>query len=330
MAAIALDAAPGIALAAGTRTVIGAAVDIGANSVHLLVSAATGHRLEPLLDESAFLGLGDRVASAGYLGAAARDDLVAALAGYAAAARDLGAREITLVATEPLRRAADASAVVHEVESRIGLPLHVLDHREEGLLTLVGVTAGRPLTRETLIVDIGGGSSEIVIARPGAPVEAAGLPVGSARLTADHVRADPPTLEEIEAMSITVHAILERAPDASPKEVVAVGGTASNLLRLLPPTVVDQTLTSRRIAITLAMLTVEASAEAAARHALRPARARILPAGAVIVDALLERYGVDRARVSDDGIREGAILAATVAGNAWRDQLGTLAMGWET
>ena len=77
------------------------------------------------------------------------------------------------------------------------------------------------------------------------------------------------------------------------------------------------------------MLTVERSIDAAERHALRPQRARILPAGAVIVDAILERYGVDRLQVSEEGIREGAVLAAAAAGAAWRDRLRFLVAGWD-
>ena len=97
-------------------TVVAATVDVGANSAHLLVAAVTGHLVEPLLDESAFLGLGDRVATHGYLGADARDELVATLAGYADAARSLGASSVTIVGTEPMRRAADAAPLIHAVE----------------------------------------------------------------------------------------------------------------------------------------------------------------------------------------------------------------------
>ena len=129
-------------------------------------------------------------------------------------------------------------------------------------------------------------------------------------------------------MRAEVARLMAGAPDASPVEIVAVGGTASNLLRLLPATAVDRALTRRRIAVALAMLTVERSAEAAERHMMRPERARILPAGAIIVDAILERYGVDRLRVSESGIREGAILAAVHGGAAWRDRLGSMARGW--
>jgi exopolyphosphatase/pppGpp-phosphohydrolase len=77
-------------------------------------------------------------------------------------------------------------------------------------------------------------------------------------------------------------------------------------------------------------LTAEPAEMAARRHAIKPVRTRILPAGAVIVDAILRRYGLDSMRVSEAGIREGAILAEAHAGSAWRDRLPQLAHGWRT
>jgi exopolyphosphatase/pppGpp-phosphohydrolase len=309
--------------------VVGAAIDVGANSIHILVAAVAGHRVEPLLDESVFLGLGDRVARDGRIGVDARRDIVNALASYATTANRLGASEITIVGTEPIRRAFDASSLVTEVAARANVSLHVLEHDEEAMLTLLGVTKGRRVRSELLVVDIGGGSCEFVIAQPNQPVRSVGIRLGSASLTQEHLHSDPPTAAEIDALREVARAAMAEAPDASPTDLVAVGGTASNLLRLLPATAIDRVLTRRRIAVALAMLTVEHSVEAAERHALRPQRARILPAGAVIVDAILERYGVDRLQVSEEGIREGAVLAGAVAGAAWRDRLPVLVGGWD-
>jgi exopolyphosphatase / guanosine-5'-triphosphate,3'-diphosphate pyrophosphatase len=275
-----------------------------------------------------FLGLGDRVGAEGYFGDELRAALIADLERYASAARELGAAWVTIIGTEPMRRAADAGTVVHEVRARTGAPIHVLDHVEEGLITLIGATGGSPAVGELLLVDIGGGSSEFVVVGPGGQPRTVGLPLGAARLTRELVRSDPPSLSEIEALRQGVAAIDDGAPEASPSEIVAVGGTASNLLRLLPATAVDRSLTRRRIAVALAMLTVERSSEAATRHLIRPERARILPAGAIIVDAILARYRADRLRVSEAGIREGAILAVAHGGPGWRDQLGELARGW--
>jgi exopolyphosphatase/guanosine-5'-triphosphate,3'-diphosphate pyrophosphatase len=315
-------------LSAPARAHVAAAIDVGATSVHLLVGSVDAHHVTPLLDESVFLGLGDRVGAAGYFGEELRAALVADLGRYIAAARELGATSVTIVGTEPMRRAADAPTVVAEVEAQSGTPFHVLDHAEEGLITLVGATGGSPVTGQLLLVDIGGGSSEFVVVGPGSQPRTMGLPLGASRLTRELVRSDPPSLAEIEALRRAVAAIVADAPDASPSEIVAVGGTSSNLLRLLPATAVDRSLTRRRIAVALAMLTVERSGEAATRHLIRPERARILPAGAIIVDAILEKYRADRLRVSEAGIREGAILAVARGGAAWRDQLATIARGW--
>jgi exopolyphosphatase/guanosine-5'-triphosphate,3'-diphosphate pyrophosphatase len=310
-------------------TVVAATVDVGGNSAHLLVAAVTGHHVEPIYDESAFLGLGDRVATHGFLGAEARDELVATLSGYADAARSLGATSVTFMGTEPVRRAADAGPLVQAVEGRANAPLVVLDHDEEAKLTLLGVTGGRPIDSDLFVIDIGGSSSEYVLVGPDRPILAGGIRIGSAVLTKEHSKSDPPTLKEIEAMRQAAKAAFASAPDARPADVVAVGGTAENLLKLLPATAVDRMLTRRRITVALAMLTVQRSAEAAERHALRPQRARVLPAGALIVDAILERYGVERLRVCNEGIREGAVIAAAKAGTEWRDRLSSLVAGWE-
>jgi exopolyphosphatase/pppGpp-phosphohydrolase len=118
------------------------------------------------------------------------------------------------------------------------------------------------------------------------------------------------------------------APTAQPAEIVAVGGTASNLIKVLPAAMLDRTLTRERIAEVQAILGSEPAAITSERHLVNPIRARILPAGAAIVDALLEHYGADELRVSDAGIREGTILAVDHAGPTWRDHLADLAHGW--
>ena len=307
---------------------MGASVDLGSNSVHLLVAEIEGHQLRPLVDESVFFGLGSAISGRGYLGRVARDDLVAVLVGYAETARSVGAEHITFIGTEPIRRAADAAAIVAEVAAASQMPLHVLSHEEEAFLTIIGVHQGMHVTLETLVVDVGGGSSEFCVVDAERPPRAAGLRLGCARLTDRLVTHDPPTMAEIAAMRADAVAALRDAPDAQPSEIVAVGGTASNLLKILPAAAADQTLTRSRIAKILGILASEPAAAASARHLVNPTRARILPAGGAIMDAILERYGADEIRVSEAGIREGTILAVEHAGVAWRDRLPELAHGW--
>jgi len=324
---------PGSVIAPASRsssngTKVGASVDLGSNSVHLLVASFDGHRLSPLADESVFLGLGAAVAGRGLLGRVARAELTAALERYSSVARGLGAQRITLVGTEPIRRAADAAAIVHEVAVATGTPLHVLTHEEEAYLTVIGVTGGEPVTRETLVVDIGGGSSEFCIVDPERPPRAAGLRLGSARLTDAFVAHDPPQSTEIEAMHQAALDAVANAPAANPATILAVGGTASNLLKLVPTA--DGALTRQRIVEAMTILESVPSAVATERYSLNPARARILPAGAAIMAAMLDRYGVSQVLVSDAGIREGTILAVGRSGPAWRDRLDELARGWRT
>jgi exopolyphosphatase/pppGpp-phosphohydrolase len=310
------------------RPAVGAAVDLGSNSVHLLVAAIAGHRLRPIVDESAFLGLGAAVDGAAHLGAAATARLLDTLQGYAATARSLGAERITLLGTEPIRRAGDAARVAALVEERTGVPLHVLTHEEEAYLTLVGVTEGRPVTRETLVIDIGGGSSEFVAVGPRTTARAMGVRVGSNRLTQRVAPADPPTPDDVAQLRSLARAAMAEALVDTPSHVLAVGGTATNLLKVTAAGVADRRLTRARLEEAIATLEAEPAATITERYLVNPVRARLLAAGATIVEAVLERYGVPELTVSDAGLREGAILVADHARLAWRDRLPELAHGW--
>lgn len=307
---------------------VAAALDLGSNSVHLVVSVIAGHRLRPIADESVFLGLGAAVDARAHLGEADRAALVAALERYATTARRLGATAITFLGTEPIRRAADAARIVAEVERGTGLPLFVLSHEEEAYLTFIGVSGGWPVEHETLVVDIGGGSSEFCAVTPDGPARAAGLRIGSNGLTRRFATTDPVEETVLEAMATAADATLAGAPSGHPAEIVIVGGTASNLLKVTAAGTRDPVLTTARLDEAVANVRAAPAAEITARYAVNPKRGPLLAAGAVIVGALMRRYGVDRLRVSDASLREGAILAVDHAGPAWRDRLPALVHGW--
>src|SRR4029453_10429030 len=149
---------------------VGAVVDPGSTSGDHLVAGIDDHHLEGLVHELTFLGVG----AAGRRGAG-RGELADTRAAYAWTARSHGAATITFVATEPLRRLADAARIVGEVDAGTGVPVHVLRHEEEALLTLLGVTGGAPVERDLLIVDIGGGSSEFAFVGSDRPAQVVGL-----------------------------------------------------------------------------------------------------------------------------------------------------------
>ena len=306
------------------RQRIGAAIDIGSYSVHLLVAEQRGKRLLERHDESAFLGLGRTVDADGQLGHGAAQ-LIDTLAAFVQRARDQGAPTVTVVGTDPLRRAADAPKVIADVRSALGLDVAVLSHEEEALAALLGVQAGLPLGRETVMVDVGGGSTEVLVAHPSRRPVAVGLPLGAARLTGRHVRNDPPTQGELRAMRDASRMAFRDAPDATPSELIAVGGTARSLLRV-GPRLTNRVLTGRRIGRAVDIITANPAIAVASQYAVRVSRAHVLAAGAAILQAAMNRYRLDRVRVAKGGLREGLILAWLAAGSGWRDEVAPMAM----
>jgi len=308
-----------------------AAIDLGSTSVHLLVARPDRTGLVVLHDESTFLGLGAAVDGPGSLGVSGRATLASTVGAYVDLARDIGAADPIVMGTEPLRRLEDATRIVAEVSSRTGVPLAVLEHEEEALLTLVGLTAGQAVRGDLLVVDIGGGSSELVEIGPERLARAAGVRLGAGRLTRAIVDRDPPTREQFAALDRAAAEALDWSPGRQPAEVVFVGGTATNLLKLLrrarDPERGDRL---DRAALDEAReIVASGPAELlAATYGLREARIRLLAAGASIIQALLDRLDIASGRVADTGIREGAIIAADRAGTAWRDRLEELAHGW--
>lgn len=309
-----------------TTPSIAAAVDIGSYSVHLLVAEVEGHALRVVHDESAFLGLGRRLVETGRLGAA-RSTLRETIEGYVAHAGRLGAERISLVGTDPLRRAADSQGAIDDIRNATGLDVAVLGHEEEAMLALIGVLGGRPLRRDLVMVDVGGGSTEVLTGGPKHPIAAVGLPLGAARLTGIHVAHDPPSPLELLAMRTEVRAAMALAPAFDAAELVAVGGTARSLLRVGPSSP-NRTLSARRLRRALELIGTTDAASISQRFNVRLSRARVLAAGATILAAALERYELRRLRVAAGGLREGLVLAAHRAGPRWRARLPALARGW--
>ena len=309
---------------------VAAAIDIGSNSTHLVVSAVgSDGQFATLADESTFASLGDLVARDGRFGEVQRGTLLDTLSDYVAEARRLGAGAITIVGTEPVRMATDRAELADAIVTATDVPLEVLTHEDEAYLMVVGVQAGRRVTGELLVVDIGGGSTEFCLVGPTRIPYAVGLKLGSSVLTARHATSDPPKRDDVEAMIRDAAAALATAPDFGPTTtMVAVGGTVSNLVKLVPAALRDRRLTRASIADARVLLEAMTAEAAVTRYLFKPARARLLPAGAAVVEALLDRYGADGIDVSDAGLREGVILAVAQAGETWRAHLPELAKGW--
>jgi exopolyphosphatase/guanosine-5'-triphosphate,3'-diphosphate pyrophosphatase len=305
---------------------VGAAIDIGSNSIHLLVAALAPPQtlvrrgLTAIDDRSELLGLGEIVDREGHIPDEQRGQIMTGIAEYVLLAGTAGAEHVTLIGTEPFRRAADGDEVASEVSVVTGLPMRVISEHTEALLTFVGVTGGVAPAGPLVVVDIGGGSTELSVYEPGEPLRTVPLAIGSARLTRSIVKHDPPTKTELDRLEEAAHAAAAAKLAAmrwAAKELpraIFVGGTATNLARL-------GVLTRAGLAEDRRTLSRMTSAQVIEHFGVRPQRAVQLAAGAAIVDALLERTGLDEALVSESSLRDGAIIAAARFGDAWPDRL---------
>jgi exopolyphosphatase/guanosine-5'-triphosphate,3'-diphosphate pyrophosphatase len=309
-----------------TSPPVSAAIDIGSNSVHLLVAKpGPGSVPVTLVDASEQTGIGRVVDERGAMGARAREGLATLVAGYVGQARELGAAPVLLLGTEPCRRASDAAALAGLLLERAGLPIAILDRTQEGLLTFVGVTGGR-LADRVAVVDIGGGSTEVTIGGPGVPTVVEVLPAGSARLAADLVHHDPVSAEEVAALQRAARAHVEPLGSMQPARAIVSGGSGTNVSRLLGrarATPIDRAA----IEEALALLQAHPAEELARRTGLTPRRVAQLAAGLAIGEALMDHLGLAVAEVSDASLREGALMAAWAAGPDWLAALPELAAG---
>jgi exopolyphosphatase/guanosine-5'-triphosphate,3'-diphosphate pyrophosphatase len=317
---------------------IGAAIDVGSNSVHLLVAvlAAGGspaRHMRVLRDESELLGLGARVDLEGHIGDDHGHATLEVVRAYVRAAREEEHAEwVSLLATEPLRRASDRSAFCQAVEAAVGLPLHVLSHDEEALLTVLAVLGGEAVREATLVLDIGGGSSEVVLLDPGADPVLGVLPVGSARLTAAFVEDDPPTAGEVEAMRAEADHLMAGMPVGRPKRGIVTGGSGTNMLQLVARVggqvpdgraTIDRGLARHATSIVMS----RPAAELVEVTGLRERRILQMAAGASLIEAALDCYRLDRLEASDASLREGAIMARARVGEDWLRGLARLITG---
>ena len=312
-----------------------AAIDIGSSSINLLVATSSLGRIE---QHSELLGLGEAIDRQGRIEPDDRGLIVSVLEDYLALARAAGASRITIIGTDPLRRAANASEVVALVRKVTGLRLRIVTVEQEAQLAFIGACAGRVPDRPVAVLDIGSATTLVSLHRAGVPLTVETLKLGSARLTWTIVEHDPPTERELGRLADGARDAVADLPEtafpdsqvvkrgrsrlglaqsAEPIRAIFVGATATNLARLGP-------LSRTAMAEDVRLLGVLSVGEVVRRYGVRPQRARQLAAGAQIVDALLERLGLEEGAVSDASLRDGAILAAARFGDEWPSRLGEL------
>lgn len=296
-------------------------LDIGSNTVHLLVvDAHRGARPMPAYSHKVDLRLTEHLDEEHRLGERGVERLGRFVEEAVHLAEDKGVEELLAFATSAVREAANGEQVLARIDERCGVHIEVLSGRDEARLTFLAVrrwfgwSSGR-----LLVFDIGGGSLEIAAGVDEEPDAAVSLPLGAGRLTRDWFTGDPPPADEVRKLRKHVRAEIARnvgdiARYGVPDRAVATSKTFKQLARIAGAApssdgpYVSRSLSRQDMADWAGKLTTMGSAERARLSGVSEGRAAQLAAGALVADAAMDLFEVDRLEVCPWALREGVIL----------------------
>jgi exopolyphosphatase / guanosine-5'-triphosphate,3'-diphosphate pyrophosphatase len=300
-----------------------AAVDVGSNSVRLLVVDAAGDRITR---EMTITRLGTRVDATGHLDDAALARTLGTIARYRDIWADAGVTDrVRIAATSAVRDAADRErffAGVREVTG--GVDAEVLSGTEEAALAFAGAAGAVPVERPTAVVDIGGGSTELIVGTTdGSVAGSVSLQLGCVRVTERHLAGDPPTDAEVAAARALVAEQLDRADAVLAEQGAAVGdvdalvgvaGTATTLAALhlgldayLEDRIHGTTIPADALLELCERLVAMAAPERAALGPMQPGREDVIHGGALVLAGIVARYGLPGVTVSEADNLDGLV-----------------------
>lgn len=284
-------------------------IDIGSNSIRLVVYEGARRSPTPIFNEKVLAGLGRTVATTGRLDEAGVARALAALTRFTALCRQLGVAESHVIATAAVREAANGAAFLAAGEAVCGVPVRLLSGREEARLSALGVVSGffRP---DGVVADLGGGSLEIVRVRGRKVAHGATLPLGGLRL-ADTAGGDPRKALRLVREALRDHPVLA---EAAGKTIYAIGGTFRALARLhmaqvgYPLHVMHHYALPAREALDFARLVRRADPSVLSGiDNISPARRPLLVYGAQVLEQLVRAAKPRNVLLSALGVREGLL-----------------------
>lgn len=303
-----------------TRSVRMAVMDIGSNSVRLLVAdVQPGGVLHPLLKRLNTTRIAEGMGRTGFLSEEAMERTLDAVAEYRQTAREMGASQLYAFATAAVREARNRDEFILAVHRRTSLLIHVLSEEEEAGAGFAGADIGGAYG----VIDIGGGSTELAVGRARIPRASASMKIGAVRLAERYPLGDVADPLGMEAMAQTVRGAVEREAepirvgmaDAGDLQWVGLGGTITTLaamdLRMVRydgERVQGHELVAELVARWQRRLSVMTGAERRAVPGLAPERADIILAGIVILRVFMESFSLASIRVSDRDNLEGYLL----------------------
>jgi exopolyphosphatase / guanosine-5'-triphosphate,3'-diphosphate pyrophosphatase len=292
-----------------------AAVDLGTNSTRLLVADVEAERLEEVVRRLTITRLGEGVDARRRLLPVPITRVRNCLTDYRRELEEHGATRTLAIATSAVRDAENGEAFLGEIEWSYGFTTRLLNGTEEAAMMVRGVTAGRQPVQDILVVDIGGGSTELVVTSNGAePVASTSLDVGCVRLTERFLVSDPPTRPELAAAGAFVRSLL---PSYEARSAIGVAGTVTTLATLDlgleeydPEKTHGHRIPRDSVERELDHLAAMTLAERMHVPGIEPGRASVIVAGLVVLRETLDAYGLDEVEVSERDILHGAAFAA--------------------
>jgi exopolyphosphatase / guanosine-5'-triphosphate,3'-diphosphate pyrophosphatase len=298
-----------------------AAVDLGTNSTRLLVADVADGRISDVARETRITRLGEGVDERRRLLPVAIARVRNVLTDFRRTADSLGTERRLAIATSAVRDAENGEAFLGEVEWSYGFKTRLLSGHDEALMMFRGVTSERTLEDGTVIVDIGGGSTELVAGGPDGVRWHDSLDIGSVRITERFLHSDPPTQDELNDAAAAVRTLLaERVPDETRSDIssaigvagtiTSLGGLALGLEEYDRDRVHGSELTAEALDEQLRRLASVPLEERRGMRPLDPERAPMIVGGAVIAREVLAYFNLDTLEISERDILDGAALAA--------------------
>jgi len=282
-----------------------AAIDIGSNTTRLLVAEPVDGQLKKAMEQRAYTRINKSICDRGEIPAEKIAEVAEVVATQVRLARELGAETIRAVATAAIREAGNGKGVATAIADVAGVPVEILSGEEEGRLSFIGATKtlGHPVAGKVGVVDVGGGSSEVILGSvSGGVEEVRSWRVGSGALADELISSDPPSAAEIRKVRDRIDDLFAGVEIERPAHAVAVGGSATSLRRLVGAVLEYETL-ERGIRV----LASDPAADVARRFELDPVRVRILATGVLLLEKLSELLG-QPLQIGKGGLREGVIL----------------------
>jgi exopolyphosphatase / guanosine-5'-triphosphate,3'-diphosphate pyrophosphatase len=282
-----------------------AAIDIGSNTTRVLVAEPIDGQLKKVMEQRAYTRISKAVDADGAIAPEKVEEVGELVATQVRLARELGAGEIRAVATAAVREATNGAEVAAAISAAAGVEVEVLSGEEEGRLAFIGATKslGHPVEGPIGVVDIGGGSTEVILGTVNEGVDQVqSWQIGSGVLADELVTADPPSASEIRRVREYIEDFFAGVEIPHPAQAVAVGGSATSLRRLVGAVLEYETL-ERAIRV----LSADPAVEVAKRFELDPRRVRILTTGVLLLEKVSELLG-QPLQIGKGGLREGIIL----------------------